>query len=76
MIREWKDSTLKRFIQEGRGVGEGKDYRGWLQIQDVKSRGRSTVSPKSNNAYKSMTPPCKMKVTFIEEVFFFDNRKT
>lgn len=42
MIREWKDSTLKRFIQEGRGVGEGKDYRPWLQVQDVKSRGRST----------------------------------
>lgn len=42
MIREWKDSTLKRFIQEGRGVGEGKDYKPWLQVQDVKSRGRST----------------------------------
>lgn len=42
MIREWKDSTLKRFIQEGRGAGEGKEYKPWLQVQDVKSRGRST----------------------------------
>ncbi|WP_128568350.1 TnsA endonuclease N-terminal domain-containing protein [Lysinibacillus boronitolerans] len=42
MIKEWKDSTLKRFIQEGRGVGEGKEYKPWLQVQDVKSRGRST----------------------------------
>lgn len=42
MIKEWKDSTLKRFIQEGRGVGDGKNYKPWLQVQDVKSRGRST----------------------------------
>lgn len=42
MIKEWKDSTLKRFTQEGRGAGEGKEYKPWLQVQDVKSRGRST----------------------------------
>lgn len=42
MIKEWKDSTLKRFMQEGRGAGEGKEYKPWLQVQDVKSRGRST----------------------------------
>ncbi|WP_341299708.1 TnsA endonuclease C-terminal domain-containing protein [Lysinibacillus sp. FSL H8-0500] len=42
MIKEWKDSTLKRFIQEGRGAGDGKEYKPWLQVQDVKSRGRST----------------------------------
>ena len=42
MIREWKDSTLKRFINEGRGSGEGKEYKSWLQVQDVKSQGRST----------------------------------
>jgi len=42
-------------------------------IQDLPIAGKavSIVSPKSNNAYKSMTPPCKMKVTITEEVFFF-----
>lgn len=42
MIREWKDETIKRFLKEGRGQGEGSAYKPWLQVQDISSRGRST----------------------------------
>ncbi|MFD1173946.1 TnsA endonuclease C-terminal domain-containing protein [Oceanobacillus picturae] len=42
MIREWKDSTIKRFLKEGRGQGEGATYKPWLQVQDIASQGRST----------------------------------
>ena len=48
MIRDWTDSTIKRFLKEGRGSGEGSEYKSWLQVQDIKSQGRSTriFSPK------------------------------
>ncbi|WP_430789084.1 TnsA endonuclease C-terminal domain-containing protein [Virgibacillus flavescens] len=42
MIREWKDSTIKRFLKEGRGQGEGQEYKSWLQVQDIASQGRSS----------------------------------
>lgn len=42
MFREWKDSTIKRFLKEGRGQGEGPTYKPWLQVQDIASQGRST----------------------------------
>jgi hypothetical protein len=39
------DSTtqrkIERWIKEGRGEGSGADYKPWLRIQDVPSRGRS-----------------------------------
>lgn len=42
MFREWKDSTIKRFLKEGRGQGEGPTYKPWIQVQDIASQGRST----------------------------------
>ncbi|MFB1082494.1 TnsA endonuclease C-terminal domain-containing protein [Jeotgalibacillus sp. JSM ZJ347] len=42
MYREWTESTLKRFLKEGRGTGRGTDYKPWLQVQDISSQGRST----------------------------------
>lgn len=36
------EDTLERFLKEGRGQGDGKDYRPWLTIQDVSSHGRSS----------------------------------
>lgn len=42
MIREWSDTTIKRFLKEGRGQGEGPEYKPWLQVQDIASQGRST----------------------------------
>ncbi len=42
MIREWNESTINRFVKEKRGQGTGKEYKPWLQIQDIASKGRST----------------------------------
>lgn len=42
MIREWNDTTIKRFLKEGRGQGEGSEYKPWLRVQDIASQGRST----------------------------------
>ncbi|MGG1689417.1 TnsA endonuclease C-terminal domain-containing protein [Heyndrickxia ginsengihumi] len=42
MIREWNETTIKRFLKEGRGQGTGKDYKPWLQINDISSRSRTT----------------------------------
>lgn len=41
MIKEWNNTTLKRFLEEGRGKGSGSEYIPWLKVQDV-SRGRTT----------------------------------
>lgn len=40
--RQWTQATLERYIREGRGQGEGKDYQPWLTVRDVSSRGRSS----------------------------------
>lgn len=42
MIRDWNDTTIKRFLKEGRGMGEKSSYRPWLRVQDISSRGRTT----------------------------------
>lgn len=39
---KWSQETLKRFINEGRGQGDGIDYKPWLTIQDFPSMGRAT----------------------------------
>ena len=31
----WDQSKLDKFIQEGRGRGELKEYKPWLTIQDL-----------------------------------------
>jgi len=42
MIREWNETTINRFLKEKRGQGTGKDYKPWLLVQDIASKGRST----------------------------------
>lgn len=37
---EWSEEKYKRFLKEGRGQGEGKDYKPWLTVQDFPSKGR------------------------------------
>lgn len=41
----WDEQKYERFIKEGRGKGEGKDYNPWIHIQDFPSRGRVTRYP-------------------------------
>lgn len=36
---------IAKWWSEGRGSGRGKDYRPWLRIQDLSSRGRSSRMP-------------------------------
>ena len=37
---DWDEDKLKKWIQEGRGQGEGKEYKPWLTVTDFSSRGR------------------------------------
>jgi hypothetical protein len=39
------EAKIARFLKEGRGAGRGRDYKPWLTIQDVPSRGRSHRFP-------------------------------
>ena len=37
---DWDENKLNKWIQEGRGQGEGKEYKPWLTVQDFPSKGR------------------------------------
>lgn len=36
----WNEDKLNRWIKEGRGQGEGKDYKPWINVTDFPSQGR------------------------------------
>lgn len=36
----WNEDKLNRWIKEGRGQGEGKDYKPWITVTDFPSQGR------------------------------------
>ena len=38
----WAEEKIQRYIEEGRGCGEGKEYSPWLRVQSLSSRGRSS----------------------------------
>lgn len=38
----WDSKKIEQWIKEGRGQGEGRDYKPWLTIQDFPSMGRVT----------------------------------
>lgn len=42
MRGKWSESRITRMIREGRGKGEGSEYRPWLQAQEVSSLGVAT----------------------------------
>lgn len=37
---EWNEAKYKRYIKEGRGRGNGPQYKPWLTVQDFPSEGR------------------------------------
>lgn len=39
---DWSQAKYERFLKEGRGQGEGADYKPWLTINDYPSLGRAT----------------------------------
>ncbi|WP_129723535.1 TnsA endonuclease C-terminal domain-containing protein [Xylanivirga thermophila] len=36
----WNEDKLNRWIKEGRGQGEGRDYKPWITVTDFPSQGR------------------------------------
>lgn len=54
---DWTESKFKRFLAEGRGQGRGEQYRPWLTVSDIPSRGRSTriFSHKANRIVHLLT---------------------
>lgn len=39
---DWTENKYKRFIKEGRGTGQGRDYKPWWTVQDFPSHGMVT----------------------------------
>jgi len=52
---DWTLEKYNRFIKEGRGKGEGSDYKPWLTIQDMPSRGRVTRIYEAGRIYHFFT---------------------
>lgn len=44
-IRKWDDDTVARLQKEGRGQGEGADYKPWIYVTDFSSRGKARPVP-------------------------------
>lgn len=42
MSKRTRTTKIEKWIKEGRGSGVGSEYKPWLKIQDVASKGRST----------------------------------
>ncbi|MCB2291702.1 TnsA endonuclease N-terminal domain-containing protein [Clostridium sp. CS001] len=52
---DWTIEKYNRFIKEGRGKGEGSEYKPWLTIQDMPSRGRVTRIYEAGRIYHFFT---------------------
>lgn len=52
---DWTLEKYNRFIKEGRGKGEGSEYKPWLTIQDMPSRGRVTRIYEAGRIYHFFT---------------------
>ena len=42
---EWTGAKFERYIKEGRGQGNGENYKPWITVSDFPSMGRSARSP-------------------------------
>lgn len=40
--KDWNKGKFERFIKEGRGKGDLGEYKPWLTVQDIPSKGRAT----------------------------------
>jgi hypothetical protein len=52
--QKWDEEKYKRYVKEGRGQGEGVDYKPWFNIEDFSSEGFSTKAPgwKTNRSHE------------------------
>lgn len=49
----WNENKIKKYLKEGRGTGKGKEYKPWITIQDLPSKGRAsrTAGWKTNRTH-------------------------
>jgi hypothetical protein len=45
MKREWSEAKVAKLIAEGYGAGSGPDYKPWINVRDISSRGRKHLVP-------------------------------
>lgn len=52
--RKWDEKKYQRYLKEGRGQGEGSEYKPWFNIEDFSSKGFSTKAPgwKTNRSHE------------------------
>ena len=50
---EMTENKIARFVREGRGTGDGIDYKPWLTVHDLSSLGRSRSSSRSTAARRA-----------------------
>ena len=78
--RRWNQSVYEKYISEGRGQGECREYKPWIRVQDFASRGivSRIYSPKTerihhllsnNELYYFYLAEWSDKVTDIREQF-------
>lgn len=62
---EWTERKIEKYIKEGRGQGELSNYKPWLTIQNVSSRGNSNRLKgwKTNRGHEFLSD--------LEEKYFF-----
>lgn len=63
--KEWTERKIEKYIKEGRGQGELSNYKPWLTIQNVSSRGNSNRLKgwKTNRGHEFLSN--------LEEKYFF-----
>lgn len=62
----WDAKKLDRWIKEGRGQGEGENYKSWLTIQDFPSMGRATrVFGWTTNRIHHFFSDCQLKYFYL-----------
>ena len=51
--RRWDQCVYEKYVSEGRGQGEGKDYKPWIRVQDFASHGTVSriYSPKTGRVH-------------------------
>lgn len=45
MKREWSEAKVAKMIADGYGSGAGRDYKPWIHVRDISSRGRKHLVP-------------------------------
>jgi hypothetical protein len=49
MSKRKRNSNYEKRVNEGRGSGEGANYKPWINIHDIPSLGRSTRTKNAKN---------------------------